>query len=283
MSSLLSFCHFFKTEVQKVNNNFLQDSVCIQHHLSPSIPADYWTVLVLRSTLPLASRAHSWQALRMALGSSREEQKEDGLPQYSCHVLRIKGKDRPPCMWRAEEEENGRTRKESVRTRTGQKARILLCIHLQMLPNIPLQFQLGYSSCLIPPVPQARRPGGSVPALAGVLLVQMEESCAILLRSPTLPGTYLKGIGLTRWNEALSPTSDAFSKFLHFNKVTLKSGNWEGKKKNHFQCLKWKMGTTCNAKNKKIEYINFLCYRINRCFFTKPLHHSAHKMEGAPQ
>lgn len=176
---------------------------------------------MLRSTLPLASRAHSWQVLRMAPGSSREEQKEDCLPRYSCHVLRIRGKDRPPCTWRAEEEER---REEHARSRTGQKARIL-CIHLQMLPNIPLQFQLGYSSCLIPPVPQVHRPGGSVPALAGVLLVQMEESCAILLRSHTLPGTYLKGIDLTQWDEALSPTSDAFSNFLHFNKVTLKSGN----------------------------------------------------------
>lgn len=46
--------------------------------------------------------------------------------------------------------------------------------------------------------------------------------------------------------------------------------------------MKWKTGSTRNAKNKEIKYINCLCYRINRLFFTKLLHHSAHKMDGAP-
>jgi len=116
-----------------------------------------------------------------------------------------------------------------MRTRTGQKTRRISRIHLQMLPNILLQPKLAEGSCLIPPVLQAHRLGGSVPAFPGVLLAWMEESCAILLRTPALPGTYLKGIGLAPWDEALFPHLPSFSKFLHFNKIIFKSGSYKKK------------------------------------------------------
>lgn len=101
---------------------------------------------MLRSTLPLASRAHSWQVLRMAPGSSREEQKEDCLPRYSCHVLRIRGKDRPPCTWRAEEEEKGRTCKEQDRAES-KNTLYTLTDATKHSPTIPIGVQfLSYPS-----------------------------------------------------------------------------------------------------------------------------------------
>lgn len=47
-----------------------------------------------------------------------------------------------------------------------------------------------------------------------------------------------------------------------------------------YQCFKSKTGT-CNAKSKKIKYINVLCYDINSSLFTKLVLYSAHKMDGA--
>lgn len=84
-------------------------------------------------------------------------------------------------------------------------------------------------------------------------------------------------IALAPWDEAPSPIFYACSKFLYFNQVNLKSGSYQ---KYHSQYLKWKTGTTWNAKNKKIEYINFLHYRINRYFSPE---HPAHQMDSVPQ
>lgn len=110
--------------------------------------------------------------------------------------------------------------------------------------------------------------------------VRREERWDTLLSSPTSPGTYPERIGLTPWNKAESPIFVAFSKFLYFNKVTLKSGRYQKKKKKSLSIFEMK-GTIGNAKNKKIKYINFLRYEINTGFFAKLLHHSAHRMDGA--
>lgn len=82
-------------------------------------------------------------------------------------------------------------------------------------------------------------------------------------------------------NKAKCSIFDEFSKFLYLNKVTLKSGRYQKLgKKMQYQCFKSKTGT-CNAKSKKIKYINVLCYDINSSLFTKLVLYSAHKMDGA--